>query len=78
MPLLNGQETLKAIRTMEKFKDTPVIFFTTSSFGLDKAFARKNKVGFITKPLDVHQMELITEQFLEYCTDEVKQKLCTK
>lgn len=75
MPQINGKETLKMLRNIHGLEDVPVILFTTSSLPLDKEFARRYNAGFITKPIDVRQMELITEQFIEHCTDEVKKKL---
>ena len=77
MPLLNGKETLLKIRQMDRFKNIPVVLFTTSSTDLDRSFARKYNAGFVTKPLDSGQMRNITEQFIEHCTDDV-QKLIRK
>ncbi len=78
MPRMNGKEVLMNIREMDRFKDIPVILFTTSSQPQDKAFAAQNKAGFITKPLDIRQMEIITDQFINHCTDEVKRHLKRK
>lgn len=75
MPRLDGKETLTRIRLIDAFAETPVVMFTTSFFPLDPVFAKQYKVGFIKKPLDARQMELITEQFIEYCTDEIKKKI---
>src|SRR5215210_2495178 len=52
MPKLNGKETLLKIRQMERFRNIPVVLFTTSSAEYDKMFAKKNNAGFVTKPLD--------------------------
>lgn len=75
MPRLDGKETLIRLRQIDVFAETPVVMFTTSFFPLDPVFAKQYKVGFIKKPLDARQMELITEQFIEYCTDEIKKKI---
>jgi CheY-like chemotaxis protein len=72
MPRLNGRETLIRIRQMERFRNIPVVLFTTSSLGQDKLFAEKYNAGFITKPLNTHQMKLITNQFLEHCGEDVR------
>jgi len=72
MPLLNGKETLMKIRQMDRFQNIPVVLFTTSSTEFDKSFARKYNAGFITKPLDNRQMKNITDQFIDHCTDQVK------
>lgn len=78
MPRLNGKEALINIRTMERFKNTPVVLFSTSSLPQDKQFATKNDAGFITKPLDSRQMQFITDQFIEHCDDEIKRNIQKK
>lgn len=75
MPLLNGKEVLKRIRSNPRFESVPVVLFTTSSQPLDEDFAKKYNAGFVTKPLDVSQMEVITELFIDHCTDEIKKNI---
>ena len=75
MPVINGKETLLRLREMEHFQDIPIVLFTTSSQPLDKNFARKYNAGFITKPIDVKQMEVIADQFIEHCAEAVKIKI---
>lgn len=78
MPRLDGKETLKRIRSLERFQDVPVVMFTTSSLPYDKDFAQKYKAGFITKPIDVNQISVIAEQFISHCTDEIKRNIQRK
>jgi len=75
MPVLNGKEVLVRLRQMEQFESVPVVLFTTSSQPQDKAFAAKYKAGFVTKPLDVKQMEVITDQFIDHCAEEIRNKI---
>lgn len=75
MPRLNGKETLKEIRGLNRFREIPVVLFTTSSMPLDNDFARKYQAGFITKPLDVRQMSRIADEFLDHCADEIKKNI---
>jgi CheY-like chemotaxis protein len=75
MPVLNGKEVLRKLRSLEKFESLPVVLFTTSSFPQDESFARKYNAGFVTKPLDVNQMEKITDLFIDHCTDEIKKNI---
>jgi len=75
MPLLNGKDVLKRVREIPRFDSIPVVLFTTSSSPLDKEFARKYNAGFITKPLDVSQMETIADLFIEHCSDEIKKNI---
>jgi CheY-like chemotaxis protein len=57
MPRLNGKETLKAIRSMQRFEKTPVVLFTTSSFPVDREFAEKYNAGFVSKPFTMQQIQ---------------------
>jgi CheY-like chemotaxis protein len=75
MPRLNGKDTLRLLRNIDGFENTPVVLFTTSSMPADAYFARHYKAGFVTKPLAVHQMDLIIDSFIEHCTDDIKKKL---
>jgi CheY-like chemotaxis protein len=75
MPFFNGKEVLRRIRTIDHFENTPVVLFTTSSLPNDQTFAQKYNAGFVTKPLDVSQMEVITELFIDHCSDEIKKKI---
>ena len=75
MPRLNGKETLLDIRKMKRFEEVPIVLFSTSSLPADKNFASAHNIGFITKPLNSEQMELITDQFIHHCTDEVKKNI---
>jgi len=75
MPVINGKEVLKKIREMQRFESIPVVLFTTSSLPQDEKFAREYNAGFVTKPLDVMQMEMITEVFIDHCADEIKKNI---
>ena len=75
MPRLNGKEALKKIRQIQRFENIPVVLFTTSSFHADKEFAAQHKAAFITKPLDVRHLEIIADQFIDHCTDEITRSL---
>jgi CheY-like chemotaxis protein len=75
MPVLNGRDVLKKIKEMPPLASVPVVLFSTSSSAMDKEFAKKYEAGFVTKPLDVSQMEMITELFVEHCRDEIKRTI---
>jgi CheY-like chemotaxis protein len=75
MPKMNGREVLHEIRKMDRFNDVPVVMFTTSSQLQDKAFAIKYKAGFLTKPVDMTQLEIITNRFIEHCNNEVQKNI---
>ncbi len=75
MPVLNGRDVLKRIKELSHLSSVPVVLFSTSSSTLDQEFARKYDAGFVTKPLDMSQMEVITELFIDHCSDEIKRNI---
>lgn len=75
MPMLNGKEALVRLRQLEGFDTVPVVLFTTSSMPVDKSFAERYNAGFVTKPLGFEQMEIITKQFVDHCTEETRRKI---
>lgn len=75
MPMLNGRDVLRKIKEIPPLASVPVVLFTTSSSSLDKEFARKYNAGFITKPLDVSQMKIITDLFIDHCSDEIRKNI---
>jgi CheY-like chemotaxis protein len=75
MPFMDGKEVLKRLRTISRFESIPVVLFTTSSLPQDQSFAQNYNAGFVTKPLDVSQMEVITELFIDHCADEIKKNI---
>jgi CheY-like chemotaxis protein len=72
MPLLNGKETLRKLRSLEGFADVPIVLFSTSTLPSEAAFAKSFEAGFVTKPLHNHQIHLLVDQMIRHCTDEVK------
>ena len=77
MPGLDGKQTLQKLRALDHFKTIPVVLFTTSTLPSEMVFARSYGAGFVTKPLHARQVNLIAEQFIEHCTDEMKERFKT-
>lgn len=75
MPLLNGKDALVKIRRMPEYESIPVVLFSTSSQPNDGNFAKKYNAGFVTKPLEHAQMRVITDQFIDHCSDEIKKNI---
>ena len=72
MPGMDGRETLIRIKQSERFKEIPVVLFTTSSSERDMAFARKWGAEFITKPLVYSELEDLAKSFTNLCDFEMK------
>ncbi len=75
MPRMSGKEALMKLRQFARFEEVPVMLFTTSSMPIDITFAARYKAGFLTKPIDIRQMDVITDQFIDHCTEEVKKNI---
>lgn len=72
MPGMDGRETLIRIKQSDRFKEIPVVLFTTSSSDRDMAFARKWNAEFITKPLVYSELEELAKSFTNLCDFEMK------
>lgn len=72
MPGMDGKKILRELSTIKKYAKTPKILFSTSSDPADKAFAAKFEAGYITKPMNMKQLEAIVKQFVDYCIDKTK------
>jgi CheY-like chemotaxis protein len=72
MPKLDGKETLKTLRQIEGYTETPVVLFSTSTLPSDSHFATMYGAELITKPLTEHQMSCILEKFLHPCGKRIK------
>lgn len=75
MPGLGGKEILPKLRSSPFFDEVPIILFTTSSMQHDYSFALQYNAGFITKPMTYRQMDVIADEFLSHCSNELKSKI---
>lgn len=71
MPVMNGKETLQAIRSHEELSKLPVVLFSTSNSLSDRTFAQNFDSELITKPIDFSDLEMIVSQFIDRCNFEV-------
>ncbi|MBB1285100.1 response regulator [Flavisolibacter sp. BT320] len=75
MPGMSGKELLPILRSISFFDDVPVSLFTTSSSKHDYQFALRYNAGFITKPMNFRQIDVIAEEFLSHCHKEVRETI---
>lgn len=67
MPVLNGTETLKLLKTNERFRHIPVIIYSTSINPLEKEKCLQlGADSYITKPLSYKESIEIAKLFLNY------------
>jgi CheY-like chemotaxis protein len=74
MPVLNGLDTLRRIRTIGAFKNLPVVLFSTSSNARDKEFARKWEADYITKPSKFCDLQGLVKEFVSRCVFETEKQ----
>lgn len=71
MPKLNGAQALKKIKEDDRFKDIPVIIYSTSINPLEKerclAFGAH---AYITKPVSLRESLETAKTFLAFCLSE--------
>lgn len=70
MPRLDGKDTLRILRDLPLYSNTPVVILTTSSLPVDAYFAKLFNAAFITKPMDEKQMDSIVKELLNYCEEK--------
>lgn len=68
MPTLDGLQTLKQLRKNPRFRELPVVMFSTSSSQADIHNALKLGADeFITKPVKPDQLQDVANRFASYC-----------
>lgn len=76
MPVMNGRETLQAIRNHPRLAKLAVVLFTTSNSPADVEFAKNMDAVLVTKPIEYKDLEAIARQFVDQCNFEIN-KLST-
>jgi CheY-like chemotaxis protein len=71
MPVMNGRETLQAIRNHPHLNSLAVVLFSTSNSPSDAEFAQKHDAVLITKPIEYSDLEKIAGTFVEQCNFEI-------
>lgn len=67
MPGLSGIDVIERIRDKEKYKNLPIVIFTTSSRQEDLLKCIDHGVDFLTKPHDITEFERTAVRMLKYC-----------
>ena len=67
MPVMNGRETLQAIRNHPQLQKLTVVLFTTSNNPTDVTFAKSHNATYVTKPIDFGELEKIALRFVDQC-----------
>lgn len=77
MPGMDGKTALSELRKIEKYENTPVVLFSTSTSESDTVFAEVYNAGFVTKPRRFTDLNPIIERFFNQCSDEVRKQYYT-
>jgi CheY-like chemotaxis protein len=75
MPVLNGRETLALIRESGRYKDTPVVMFSTSNTAGEREYARLFNAVFHSKPIHFAQLTAIVKEMVLQCTELFRLRL---
>jgi CheY-like chemotaxis protein len=67
LPLMNGKEVLEALKNDSKFKEIPIVVFTTSSGQREKLLCDAFGVEMITKPNRVFEFKKVLSHLLVRC-----------
>jgi len=67
MPIMDGKETLVAIRRNRTYDNIPIVIFSTSEKPEDKKFAADLDADYITKPIQFSAMEKLVGEFVQKC-----------
>lgn len=68
MPKLNGTETLRRIKNDTRFKDIPVIIYSTSINPLEKEKCLLlGAHSYVTKPVSFKESMDTAKQFFDFC-----------
>lgn len=72
MPRMNGTETLAHIKRDDRFKDIPVIIYSTSINPLEKEKCLLlGAHSYVTKPISFKESMDTAKQFFEFCSNVV-------
>lgn len=73
MPIMDGLEALREIKSLEYLKHIPVLMLTTSSRKEDILAAYKEQSSsYIVKPDDIYELEQLSEGIKTYWTNTVR------
>lgn len=67
MPVMDGRQTLYAIKKDEGLKHIPLIVFSTSTSPLDVVFFEGAGALYQSKPLQFGELLGVAQRFLDYC-----------
>lgn len=67
MPVLDGRELLGIIKRDERYKEIPMIMYTTSSNPFDKLHCAQYNVDLVTKPNNTEALKQVASYMLNYC-----------
>ncbi len=66
MPFINGVDFVRRVRTMDNYKETPIVLVSSDAVASRKSDAKEaGASGWITKPFDAAKIQAQVEHFLK-------------
>jgi CheY-like chemotaxis protein len=69
MPLMDGKQTLAAIKKDQELCNLPVVLFSTSNNHVDKLYCEQYGVELVTKPSNLQSIKNEVQRLLHHCAD---------
>ncbi|MDJ1496306.1 response regulator [Cytophagaceae bacterium DM2B3-1] len=77
MPVMNGWDCLNQLKSLQEYKNIPVIIHTTSSHTQDKKLAKeRGAICLFTKPDDFKRLKAILEIVVEKMNKKAVDSIC--
>jgi CheY-like chemotaxis protein len=67
MPRMNGRETLASLRANPRYKNIPIVVYTTSSNQMDESYCRNLGASWLNKPHSVDGVKKAAKILAEFC-----------
>lgn len=69
MPVMDGKQTIREIKKIEKLNVVPIVVFSTTSHPSDFNFCQQFGVELVTKPDNFAQITSEAERLLKHCSE---------
>ncbi|GAA4334726.1 response regulator [Flaviaesturariibacter amylovorans] len=75
MPGRTGLQILESLRRDTRWAGLPAVLYTTSTMPHEVIAAERLNAGFITKPLNLTQRDIVLRQMLRFCEPALRERI---